>query len=181
MCDMVRKWVWVGKKSNSAVAFINPSNWEGCKVKQVFQRIRKFGEFCGLGSFYYFCGVFFFRFALILLRRAKRKELWEMTVEFSKRLEIGRKCGGKKWRLHWICRFEMREEGGRAVRSDREDRQKQERWIMMWKRGYEGMNRRFMGDWNDTAMELKSEIPALGTAGGDKLFNTDFEGCCISI
>lgn len=43
------------------------------------------------------------------------------------------------------------------------------------------MNRRFMGDWNDTAMELKSEIPALGTAGGDKLFNTDFEGCCISI
>lgn len=30
-------------------------------------------------------------------------------------------------------------------------------------------------------MEQKSEIPALGTAGGDKLFNTAFEGCCISI
>lgn len=110
MCDMVRKWVWVGKKTNSAVAFKNSSNWEGCKVKQILPRIRKFCEFCGLVSFYYyFVGgllLFLWGFALILLRGPKRKELWEKTVVgFSKKLEIGRKCEGKKWRLHWICKF----------------------------------------------------------------------------
>lgn len=53
-----------------------------------------------------------------------------MTIEFSKRLEIGRKCEGKKPRWHWICKFEMREEG-RAVRNDRESRPGG-RWVQVF-------------------------------------------------
>lgn len=52
MCDMVRKCGWVGKKTNSAVAYLG--KWGSCIVKQKFQWIRKFCEFCGLGSFYFF-------------------------------------------------------------------------------------------------------------------------------
>lgn len=61
----MRKCVWVKEKTNSSVAFIHPSNWKYCKVKQILGRIRKFCEFCGLGFFYYyyFCGglIFFFQ------------------------------------------------------------------------------------------------------------------------
>lgn len=46
MGDMVRKWgVPVGRKATSAMAFIIPSDWEGCKEKQLLRRI---SNVCGV-------------------------------------------------------------------------------------------------------------------------------------
>lgn len=179
-CRSQGRWfffhLWYGQKMD-----VGGKEEEFCcgKVKLILQRIRKCSEFCGLGplSSYYF-----FKLALFRSINAKRKELWETTVEVSKRLETGRKCGGKKWGLVWICKFEVREgKEGRAVRSDREDRQKQGRWAQVFEVPVWKNEKRIGRDLYMTGMIQSWNWNQNTSSGHCWRFNTGFGGCFISI
>lgn len=85
MCYMVRKWGWVEGRLIVLWRFIISSNWEVCRAKQLLGRISKVS------------GVYFFHFAYIDPRRAKRNVRHGSGI-LQETVEFGRGKVRKEWR-----------------------------------------------------------------------------------
>lgn len=85
MSYMVRKCGWVEGRLIVLWRFIIPSNWEVCRAKQLLGRISKV------------FGVYFFHFAYINLRRAKRNVRHGSGI-LQETVEFGRGKVRKEWR-----------------------------------------------------------------------------------